>query len=155
MKRSFIILLQSFILIFGLLIITVLIRLPLSEGRAAHLDLFHIYADPFILYGYLASIPFFIGLYQGFKILGYTRQHKLFTFNTISALKILNYCAVIFGILIIGAGLFIILFHSKEDDPAGFIALCILTTFSSIIVVTVARLFQRKLQKAIDHKNDF
>jgi len=150
MKRSFIILLQSFILIFGLLIITALIRLPLSEGRAAHLDLFHIYADPFILYGYLDSIPFFIGLYQGFKILGYTRQHKLFSFNSISALKILKYCAVIFGILIIGAGLFIILFHSKEDDPAGFIALCILTIISSMVVASISAKFEKKLLKNLE-----
>jgi len=150
MKRSFIILLQSFTIIIGLLVLTALIRLPLSEGRAAHLDLFHIYADPFILYGYLASIPFFIGLYQGFKILGYTRQHKLFSFNSISALKILKYCAVIFGILIIGAGLFIILFHSKEDDPAGFIALCILTIISSMVVASISAKFEKKLLKNLE-----
>ena len=150
MKRSFIILLQSFTIIIGLLVLTALIRLPLSERRAAHLDLFHIYADPFILYGYLASIPFFIGLYQGFKILGYTRQHKLFSFNSISALKILKYCAVIFGILIIGAGLFIILFHSKEDDPAGFIALCILTIISSMVVASIAATFEKKLLKNLE-----
>ena len=150
MRRTTIILLQSFTIIIGLLVLTALIRLPLSEGRAAHLDLFHIYTDPFILYGYLASIPFFIGLYQGFKILGYTRQHKLFTFNTISALKILKYCAVIFGILIIGAGLFIILFHSKEDDPAGFIALCILTIISSMVVASIAATFEKKLLKNLE-----
>ena len=150
MRRTTIILLQSFTIIIGLLVLTALIRLPLSEGRAAHLDLFHIYADPFILYGYLASIPFFIGLYQGFKILGYTRQHKLFSFNSISALKILKYCAVIFGILIIGAGLFIILFHSKEDDPAGFIALCILTIISSMVVASIAATFEKKLLKNLE-----
>ena len=150
MRRTAIILLQSFTIIIGLLALTALIRLPLSEGRAAHLDLFHIYADPFILYAYLASIPFFIGLYQVFKILGYTRQHKLFSFNSISALKILKYCAVIFGILIIGAGLFIILFHSKEDDPAGFIALCILTIISSMVVASIATTFEKKLLKNLE-----
>ncbi|MCX6210951.1 MAG: DUF2975 domain-containing protein [Bacteroidetes bacterium] len=150
MRRTTIILLQSFTIIIGLLVLTALIRLPLSEGRAAHLDLFHIYADPFILYGYLASVPFFIGLYQGFKILGYTKQHKLFSFNSISALKILKYCAVIFGILIIGAGLFIILFHSKEDDPAGFIALCILTIISSMVVASIAATFEKKLLKNLE-----
>jgi hypothetical protein len=42
-----------------------LLRLPLLEGRAKDLDLFSIYADPFIWYGYITAIPFFMALYAG------------------------------------------------------------------------------------------
>lgn len=42
----------------------ILIWFPLTEGRATHLDLFSTYADPFILYGYGASIAFFVALYN-------------------------------------------------------------------------------------------
>ncbi len=34
------------------------------EGRAASLDLISIYMDPLIIYAYIGSIPFFVGLYQ-------------------------------------------------------------------------------------------
>jgi hypothetical protein len=130
-------------------ILSFLIRVPLTEGRAINLDLYHIYADPFILFGYIASIPFFVALYKGFKILGYYRQNKIFSLVAVRELKIIKYSAILFSIFILSAGIFIILFHNKEDDPAGFISLCILTTFLSIIVASIAGVFENKLQKNI------
>jgi hypothetical protein len=147
MKKNTIIFLQSLIIIFGIVILGFLIRVPLTEGRAVNLDLYHIYADPFILFGYIASIPFFVALFKGFKILGYYGQNKIFSLIAIREVKIIKYCAILFGILILSAGIFIILFHNKEDDPAGFISLCILTTFLSIVVASIARVFEKKLQK--------
>jgi hypothetical protein len=145
MKKTTILFLKSFIIVFGFIILTALILLPLSEGRAVNLDLYHIYADPFILFGYLASIPFFIALYKGFKIIGYIGDDKIVYLNVVKELKIIKYCAILFSIFIIAAGIFIILFHNKEDDPAGFIALCIVTTFLSIVIALIAGVFQKKL----------
>ena len=48
--------------------------------------------------------------------------------------------------------MFIILFHNKEDDPASFISLCIISTFISIVVAVIASEFEKKLQKVIDWK---
>jgi len=149
MKRTTIIFLQSLIIIFGIVILSFLIRVPLTEGRAVNLDLYHIYADPFILFGYIASIPFFVALYKGFKILGYYRQNKIFSLVAVRELKIIKYSAILFSIFILSAGIFIILFHNKEDDPAGFISLSILTTFLSIVVASIAGVFENKLQKNI------
>jgi hypothetical protein len=138
MKRSTIIFLQSFIIIFGIVVLGFLIRVPLTEGRAVNLDLYHIYADPFILFGYIAAIPFYVALYKSFKILEYYKQNKIFSLIVVSALKIIKYCAILFSIFIISAGIFIKLFHNKKDDPAGFISLCILTTFLSFVVAIIA-----------------
>ena len=145
MKSTKIRFLKSLIIVFGFIILTALIRLPLTEGRAVNLDLYHIYADPFILFGYLASIPFFIALYKGFKIIGYIGDDKIVYLNVVKELKIIKYCAILFSIFIIAAGIFILLFHNKEDDPAGFIALCIVTTFLSIVIALIAGVFQKKL----------
>jgi hypothetical protein len=54
----------------------------------------------------------------------------------------------------VSAGLYIRLFHNKEDDPAGFLALCILTTFVSIVVATAAAIFEKILQNALDMKRE-
>jgi hypothetical protein len=135
-------------------ILSFLIRVPLTEGRAVNLDLYHIYTDPFILFGYIASIPFFIALYKGFKILGYYGQNKIFSLIAVRELKIIKYCAILFSILILSAGIFIILFHNVEDDPAGFISLCILTTFLSIVVAGIAGVLEKKLRKGIIQKID-
>ena len=53
-----------------------LIWFPQLEGRAANLDLISIYKDPLIIYAYIGSIPFFVALYQAFKLLGYIDGNK-------------------------------------------------------------------------------
>ena len=141
-------------MLIGIVALAILIRFPLIEGRAANLDLFSIYADPFILYGYAVSIVFFVGLYKVFKLLGYIRQNKIFSPSSVGALKSIKYCAIALSILIVTAGILIILFHDKEDDPAGFLALCIVTTFASMVVATVAARFEKILQHGIDMKSE-
>ena len=154
MKKTSIIFLQAVIVLIGIVALVILIRFPLTEGRATNLDLFSIYFDPFILYGYAASITFFVALYKAFKLLGYIGQNKVFSSNSVKALKSIKYCAIVLSVLIAMAGLFIKIFHDKEDDPAGFLAICILTTFIAIVVATAAAIFEKILQNAIDMKSE-
>jgi hypothetical protein len=154
MKRISIIFLQGVMVLIGIVALAILIRFPLTEGRAANLDLFSIYADPFILYGYAASIAFFVALYKTFKLLGYIGQNKAFSSESVSTLKSIKYCAIVLSILIVMAGLYIRISHHEDDDPAGFIAICIVTTFASIVVATAAAIFERILQNAIDMKSE-
>jgi hypothetical protein len=154
MKRISIIFLQAVIVLIGLVALAILIRFPLTEGRAANLDLLSIYSDPFILYGYAASIAFFIALYKAFKLLGYIGQNKVFSSNAVRTLKSIKYCAIVLSILIVTAGLYIRISYNKEDDPAGFLAICIVTAFASVVVATAAAIFERLLQNAIDMKSE-
>jgi hypothetical protein len=153
-KKSSTIFLQTVIVLIGIVALAIMIRFPLTEGRAVNLDLFSIYADPFIVYGYLASIPFFVALYQAFKLLGYIGQNKVFSLSSVRALKTIKYCAITQSILIVMAGLYIRIFHAKDDDPAGFLAMCIVTTFISIVIATAAAVFEKTLQSAIDIKSE-
>lgn len=154
MKRISILFLQAVILLIGIMALVILIRFPLTEGRAANLNLFSIYADPFILYGYTASIAFFIALFKAFKLLGYIRQNNVFSSNSVETLKGIKYCAIVLSILIVTAGIYIRIFHAKDDDPAGFVAICIVATFVSIVVATAAAIFEKILQNAIEIKSE-
>lgn len=154
MKRISILFLQAVIVLIGIVVLIILIRFPLTEGRAANLDLFSIYADPFILYGYAASIAFFIALFKAFKLLGYIGQNRVFSSNAVKTLKSIKYCAIVLCILIVLAGLYIRLFHNKDDDPAGFLAICIVTTFVCVVIATAAAIFEKLLQNAIDMKSE-
>src|ERR1043165_2271199 len=154
MKRVSTIFLQVVIVIIATVAVIILIRFPLSEGRAKNLDLVSVYADPFILFGYAASIAFFIALYKAFRLLGYIGQNKVFSSQSVGALKSIKYCAIVLGILIVTAAVFIKLSHNKDDDPAGFIAMCIVTTFGCVIVATAAAIFEKILQNAIDMKSE-
>ena len=154
MKRISIVFLQAVVVLIGIVALAIMTWLPLTEGRAKNLDLFGIYADPFILYGYASSIAFFVALYKAFKLFGYIGQNKVFTSNAVKALKGIKYCAIVLSILIVTAGLYIKIFHNKEDDPAGFLAICVVTTFVSVVVATAAATFEKILQNAIDMKSE-
>jgi len=153
MKRASTIFLQAVIVLIGIIVLVIMIRFPLSEGRAKNLDLFNIYSDPFILYGYATSVALFVALYKAFKLLGYIGRNKVFSIDSVSALRSIKYCAIIFSILIVAAGLYVRIFHNKEDDPAGFLAICIITTFFAIVVAVATVVFENILQTGINIKS--
>ncbi|MBI2023412.1 DUF2975 domain-containing protein [Candidatus Giovannonibacteria bacterium] len=160
MKKSSTVFLQAVIVLIGIVALAIMVRFPLTEGRAANLDLFSIYADPFLVYGYLASIAFFVALYQAFKLLGYIGQNKVFSLDSVKALRNIKYCAIILCILIVIAAIYIriscctVAEVDGGDDPAGFIAISIVATFISIVIATAAGVFEKLLQKAVDIKSE-
>ncbi|HVD21319.1 MAG TPA: DUF2975 domain-containing protein, partial [Nitrososphaera sp.] len=130
-----------------------LIWFPQLEGRAANLDLISIYKDPLIIYAYIGSIPFFVALYQAFKLLGYVDTNNVFSQRAVKAVRNIKYCAItISGLIVLGI-LYIRLFVNG-DDPAGPTALGIFTTFASIVIATAAAIFERLLQNAVDIKSE-
>jgi hypothetical protein len=58
MKHSSTLFLKLVILLIAVGALVGMIRFPQTEGRAVNLDLISIYADLFIIYAYIASIPF-------------------------------------------------------------------------------------------------
>jgi len=154
MKRISIIFLQVVVVIIGIVALSILVGFPLTEGRAQNLDLFSIYFDPFILYGYASSIVFFVALYKAFKLLGYIRQNKLFSLTSVRTLRNIKYCTIILIVLILMAGLYVRIFHSDDDDPAGFLAMCIVITFITTAVATAVAVLEKLLQNAVDLKTE-
>src|SRR4029434_1921555 len=97
--------LQVVIVLIGIGALALMLWEPHIEGRNAHATLFEIYfKDPFLAYVYVGSIPFFLALYQAFKVLGYVRQNKTFSQATVKALGTIKYCAIaIIGFVAVGA----------------------------------------------------
>lgn len=153
MRRASTLFLQGAVVLAGIAALAMLIRFPLTEGRAAGLDLFRIYADPFILYAYAASAAWFIGLCQAFRLLGYIRRNQVFSPASVRALKSIRLCAVVLALAIGLAGVYIRLFHPADDDPAGFLAVCTVITFATAAAAAAA-IGERILQHAIDLKSE-
>jgi hypothetical protein len=153
LKQGSTLFLKIVISLIGIVTLAGLIWFPQTEGRAANLDLFSIYADPLIIYGFLASIPFFVALYHGFKLLGYVDQNKVFSEAAVKAVRNIKYCAVILSGFIVLGILYIRLFAHGED-AAGPTALGMFTTFASIVIATAAAVFERLLQNAVDLKSE-
>ena len=153
LKQGSTLFLKIVISLIGIVALAGLIWFPQTEGRAANLDLFSIYADPLIIYGFLASIPFFVALYHGIKLLGYVDQNQVFSQSAVQAVRTIKYCAItLSGFIVVGI-LYIRLFAHGEE-AAGPTALGMFTTFASIVIATAAAVFERLLQNAMDIKSE-
>ena len=154
MKRSSTIFLQIVIVLIGIGALALLLWEPQIEGVNAHATNFEIYfKDPFLALVYIGSIPFFVALYQAFKVLGYAGQNKIFSQAAVKALRTIKYCALAIIGFVVVEEIFIMLNHGS-DDPAGGVFMGVLITFGSIVIATAAAMFERILQNAVDIKSE-
>ena len=150
MKQGSTIFLQVVIVLFGIGILAWLLWEPHVEGVNAHARFFAVYFDPFIAYVYIGSIPFFVSIYQGVKLLGCVGRDEAFSERSVRALRIIKYCAL----ALIGFVAISVLFMigaDRDDRPAG-VFLRVLITFPSIVVAAAAAVLERILQNAVDIK---
>jgi uncharacterized membrane protein YbjE (DUF340 family) len=151
-KSRSIILLKAVIILTAVCALALMIRFPQIEGRATNLDLLSIYKDPFIIYLYIASVPFFVALYQAFKLLSCINKNKIFSQVFGNAVRNIRYCAIIIIGFIIGAEAYLFLVErSKSDDIAGGVAMGIFLTVIFVVIASVAFVFET--HSRIKHTN--
>lgn len=153
MKRIPALFLQLVVILIGMAALALMLWEPHIEGRNAHATTFQIYFnDPFLAYAYLGSIPFFVALYQAFKVLGYARQNKIFARAAVKALRTIKYCAIALIGFVVVAEVFIM--FNTSDDRAGGVFIGALITFGSLVIAAAAALFERVLQDAVDMQSE-
>lgn len=149
MRRRSAIFLQTAIVLFGIAVFVFLLWEPLVEGRNAHATLFEVYFnDAFLACAYLASIPFFVGLYQAFKLFGDAGRNE-FSRRSLRALRTLKYCALIVLAPVLAGEAYLFIVVRGQDDIAGGVATGIFVAFFSIATAAAAALFERTLQTRI------
>lgn len=152
MKKIFTLFLKIIILLIAIGALAGMIRFPQTEGRATNLDLISIYKDPFIIYLYIASIPFFTGLYQAFKLLGYHEKNKIFSQASVKAVENIKYCAITFiGFIAAAIAYIFVISKTTNDDGAGAIVVGLVIILASSVIATAAAVFQ-KMIRAFSHK---
>ena len=153
MKRSSTVFLQGVIVLIGLGALAFLLWEPHLEGRNAHATVFEVYfKDPFLAYAYVASIPFFVALYHGFKVLGYAGRNQIFSQAAVNSLRTIKFCAIALIGFVAGAEIWILMHDS--DDRAGGVMMGVFIAFGSIVMATAAATFERILQHAVDLKSE-
>lgn len=112
----------------------------------------------FVLYCILivmaaTTIPFFIALYQAFKLLGCIDTNKAFSELSVKALKNIKKCATIISILYV---LIMPLFYivGEVDDAPGVILIGMILTFASVVVAVFAAVLQKLLEDALRIKTE-
>ncbi|MDN5275861.1 MAG: hypothetical protein JWN33_510 [Candidatus Saccharibacteria bacterium] len=145
MQRSSSILLRITIFIIGLFILG-LCLFVLPEGWSDE----EAYR-PIIAGMYLAALPFFYGLYQALKILGYIDRNQAFSLLSILALKRIKYAAMaITALYAVGLPYFYV--RAQHDDAPGLLAIAIIITLASATVALFATLLQKLLGQAVTMK---
>lgn len=152
MKRIATVFLQAVIVLIGVVVLVLLLWEPHIEGVNKHARFFEVYLDVFIAYVYIMFIPFFVALYQAFKLLGYAGTNQVFSPEAVRALRTIKYCALAMVGFVVVSVLFMIN-EDPEDRPAGLF-MRILIGFPSIVVATAAAMFERILQNAVDLKSE-
>lgn len=153
MKKGSTLFLRFVLCLIAISVLCGMIWFPQTEGRAANLDLISIYTDPFIIYIYIASTPFFVGLYQAFKLLNFIDARNAFSQGAVNTLKNMKFASLSL-IGFIALALFYIRFFAHGDDPAGPTALGIFAAFAVAVIATAAAVFQKLLQNAVNIKSE-
>lgn len=137
--------LQTVVVLIGIGALVFMLWEPHLEGRNANATLVEIYfKDPFLAYVYIASIPFFIALYQALKALGYVGKEEKPLLPTLKAVRTIKHCAIALIGFVVGGEMFIL--FSESDDRAGGVFMGILIALGSIVVATAAVMVERKLK---------
>lgn len=152
-KRTPTAFLQGVIVLIGISALALMLWEPHIEGRNAHATVFQIYFnDPFLAYAYVASIPFFVALYHGFKLLEYAGRNQVFSQAAVNALRTIKFCAIALIGFVAGAEIFILM--ATGEDLAGGVVMGLFIAFGSLIMATAAATFERILQSAVDIKSE-
>lgn len=152
MKRGSTVFLQIVVVLIGIGALAFMIWEPRVEGVNKNATLFQMYFNSFVAYAFAASIPFFLALYQAFKLLGYVAKNKVFSPEAVKALRTMKYCALtIIGF--VAVSVIFMISGDRDDRPAG-VFMRMLVTIPSIVVATAAAMFEQILQKAVEMKSE-
>lgn len=153
MKSGATLFLRAVVLLIGIGAVALLLWEPHIEGRNAHATVFEIYFnDPFLAYAYVASIPFFVGLFHAFKVLGFAGRNNEFSLSAVRSVRTIKNCAIALFGFVVGAEIFIM--SNDSDDRAGGVFIGILIAFASIVVATAMTILERALQRAVEMKSE-
>lgn len=108
---------------------------------------------PIIIGMYLSMIPYFIALYQSFKLLNYIDKGHSFSLISVKALQNIKFCALIIS------GLYVLIlpfvyFVAELDDAPGLIIIGMIPIFAAMVIAVFAAVLQRLLQEAITIKSE-
>jgi hypothetical protein len=152
MKHGSTVFLKLILVLLATIALAMLVRFPQTEGRVANLDVIRIYTDPFILYLYIASTPFFVALFQAIKLLGFVEKDEAFSQAAVAAVRTIKYCAIAtIGFLVVALGW--VRLASGGDDPAGAIVVGLCLTLAALVIATATGVVQNLLQSAVAMKS--
>lgn len=141
MKKVLTVFFQIVVIFIALCALAFLLIEPHFEGRNSGATWIQIYFnDPFLLYAYVGSIPFFVAVYHIFISL---KRHSL----SIKSVRTIKHCILTFIAFIFGGLVYLFVFERGNDDIAGGVAVGLMLIVLSCIGAASAYIVERRLKK--------
>ncbi|ARD48529.1 hypothetical protein SporoP37_10500 [Sporosarcina sp. P37] len=153
MKRGTTLILKVAVLLIGIPVLAFcLIGLPWLVKNPANAE----YANmlyPIVSIMYVSAVPYFIALFQAFRLLSFIDENNAFSSISVRALKKIKYCAISISILYMVGMPFFFLLGDKDDAP-GIVLIGLVIIFASMVVSVFSAVLQKLLRDAIDIKSE-
>lgn len=153
MKRGSTLFLKTAVVLMGVPVLLLCIFLvPEIANFAAELYPDHTYLKYLVfLVMYAGAIPYYIALYQAFKLLSYIDKNDAFSQISVEALMKIKYSAISISVIyVLGLPLFYLI--AERDDAPGVILVGLGLIFAPLVIAVFAAVLQRLLQEAINMK---
>ncbi|MBO1625909.1 DUF2975 domain-containing protein [Bacillus arachidis] len=153
MKQVSTLFLKIAVMLIGIPILALCIfSLPWLANNPVNPDYAHI-LYPVLIIMYVSVLPFFMALYQAFRLLIYIDKSKAFSELSVRALKNIKYCAITISVLY-AVGMPFFYFIAEIDDAPGIILIGLVVIFASMVIAVFAAVLQKLLKEAIDIKSE-
>lgn len=111
------------------------------------------YYIPVVIGMYLAAIPFYLGLFEAWRLLDHIQTSNAFSEVSVKALKHIKYYAIAISGLYVAFMPFIYTAADKDDAP-GVLAIGLVIVFASAVVAVFSAVLQRLIENAIEIKSE-
>lgn len=149
MKQGSTNILRGVLIIIGLIVLafcTVALPLGITTDKTG-------YYRPLLIGLYVPAVPFFVALFQAWKLLGYIDKNKPFSDLSLEALKKIKYCAITISSLF-AVGMPYIFWVADRDDAPGVAAIGFIIIFASGVIATFAAVLKKLIQNAKEIKSE-
>lgn len=153
MKKYSTLFLKLAVILIGLpvLVAAIYLLVLICKGEANSEYSYMLYPIVTGLYG--SMIPFYIALFNAFKLLNYIDNNIAFSKLSVDALKYIKYSANSISLIYILILPFLFLLADKEDAP-GLVLFGLIFIFAALVISVFAAVLQRLLKDAIEIKTE-
>lgn len=155
MKKGSTLFLKGVLCIMTIILITLCVfAFPaMSRGMVVEFPVLTSLRYPILFGLYAAAIPFFVAIYQAFRLLNHIDKNIAFSSFSVQALRRIKYCGVIMTVILM---LFmpVAFMVAESDDAPGAVVIAFLLACLPIVVSVFAAVLQKLLENAIELKSE-
>lgn len=153
MKRGTLLFLKASIFIIGIIILALcLFWLPAMARTAAEIEPVLAYLKFPVLFGmYVTAVPFFIALYQAYKLVNFIERREAFSVLAVHSLGWIKTCAIAI-ILLYVIGLFFL--GSQSALHPGIALMGLVIIFATVVISLFTAVLQELLRSVLDIKTE-